>query len=178
MSTEPVAAEGMALVAEACKKSGLLWLDLPGSAQPRPAWHVWAAGAAFVVCGGQEQPLPGLETAEVVAVTVRSKDKGGRLVTWLASCRILAPGSPDWEAAVAELAGKRLNAPDAADQLARWARESAVLRLSPTGELVERPGSMPTDSGAATPVATPAVTTGPLPFVLGRGWRLRRRRAG
>ena len=60
-----------------------------------------AAAAAGLADGG---------TAEV---TVRSKDKGGRLVAWTARVVELAPGSEAWEAAVAELKGKRLNAPDA-----------------------------------------------------------------
>jgi hypothetical protein len=45
-----------------------------------------------------------------------------------------------------------------------------LIRLAPTGQLVDVP---PTDSGAAPPAPTPATTSGPLPFVLGR----RRRRA-
>ena len=46
-------------------------------------------------------------------MTVRSKDKGGRLVAWTAAVTVLEPHSEEWEAAVGELKGKRLNAPDA-----------------------------------------------------------------
>ena len=73
-----------ALVEEATKKSGLMWIDVPGLPQPRAAWHIWHStpehgGAAYLVTGGEgEQPLPGLPEAERVTVTVGSKDKGGR----------------------------------------------------------------------------------------------------
>ena len=65
-----------ALVAEACRKSDVLWISLPGLPQPRAAWHVWFDGAVYLVSGDGEQELPGLEAAETVEVTVRSKDKG------------------------------------------------------------------------------------------------------
>ena len=157
-----------ALVAEACKRSGLLWLELPDRPQPRPAWHAWIGEAAYVVTGGLEQPLPGLESVDSVPVTVPSKDKGGRLVTWRARPRVLEPGSEEWDAAVAELAGKRLNAPDGERQPERWARESLVVRLEPTGELLEGPGRMSADRRSAPPAATSATTAARLPWVLGR----------
>src|SRR3954452_8931307 len=100
-----------ALVEEATKKSGLIWVQCPG-APSRALWHVWHDGAACVVGDRPgEQPLPGLVDGAEAVVTVRSKDKGGRLTTWTARASELAPGSPAWEAAVAELKGKRLNAP-------------------------------------------------------------------
>jgi hypothetical protein len=111
-----------ALVEEATKKSGLIWVRggvpvLDGdavSAPTRALWHVWIEGAAYVVGDGPgEQPLPGLLDGGDALVTVRSKDKGGRLVAWPAKVVELAPGSPEWQTAVTELKGKRLNAPDA-----------------------------------------------------------------
>lgn len=164
---------GAALVEEATKRSSLIWLDLPGAPQPRPAWHAWVDGRAYVVTGGAEQPLPGLEAADVVAVTVRSKDKGSRLVTWMARCQVVEPGSEEWTTAVADLATKRLNAPDGERQPERWARESRVVRLEPTGELLEHPGRMPSDAGLAVPAPTTATTSAKLPWMLGR--RPRRR---
>ena len=70
---------------------------------------------------------------------MRSKDKGGRLVAWPATVVELAPDSAEWEAAVAELKGKRLNAPDGEAMPDRWARECRVLRLEPTGATVRLP---------------------------------------
>src|SRR5260370_28024499 len=72
-----------ALIEEACKKSGLIWVAVPG-ARDRAAWHVWheheGQGAVYVVVGGGEQALPGLADGITVRVTMRSKDKGGPLV--------------------------------------------------------------------------------------------------
>ncbi|MFJ9583270.1 hypothetical protein [Streptomyces acidicola] len=153
-----------ALVEEATKKSGLIWVQGTG-APSRVLWHVWHEGAACVVGDGPgEQPLPGLVDGAEAAVTVRSKDKGGRLTTWTAKVTELAPGSPVWEAAVAELKGKRLNAPDGEAMPERWARECRVLRLEPTGATVPLPDS----SLAATPPATPATTRRPIPAGLPR----------
>src|ERR1700752_4985840 len=107
-----------ALVEEATKKSGLIWVrssgvpahETPGTEAPAQAlWHVWHDGAACLVGDGPgEQPLPGLVDGGNAVVTVRSKDKGGRLVAWTARVAELAAGSPAWEATVAELRGKRL----------------------------------------------------------------------
>jgi hypothetical protein len=163
----------LALVAEACRRSKLVWISVLGR-RPAPAWHVWLDGAAYVVHGRAEQPLPDLDSGATTAlVTVRSKDKGGRLVTWAAQVTDLAVGSPEWDAAVAALHTERLNARDGEEQPARWARECRITRLQPTGEVREAPGAMPEDSGASPPPPTPATTRGPLPFVVGP--RARRR---
>ncbi|MFI6209491.1 hypothetical protein ACIBAI_24380 [Streptomyces sp. NPDC051041] len=162
-----------ALIEEATKKSGLVWVKAPGAAA-RALWHVWHEGAACVVGDGPgEQPLPGLADGAEAEVTVRSKDKGGRLVSWTARVVELAPGSEAWEAAVAELKGKRLNAPDGEAMTGRWARECRVLRLEPTG--VTSP--LPDGSLAEAPVPTPATTRRPVPEAVPR-LLLRRRRRG
>jgi hypothetical protein len=112
---------GRALVEEATKKSGLIWVRGDGPA--RALWHVWHEGAAYIVGDGPgEQPLPGLVDGADAEVTVRSKDKGGRLVAWSARVSELAPRSQAWEAAVGELKGKRLNAPDAERMTERGTR--------------------------------------------------------
>ncbi|MGW2690444.1 hypothetical protein [Streptomyces sp. NPDC001296] len=168
-----------ALVEEATKKSGLIWVEAVPHAgahtQVTPAlalWHVWHEGAACVVGDGPgEQPLPGLTDGGEAVVTVRSKDKGGRIVTWPARVVELAPGSPEWEAAVAELKGKRLNSPDGEQMPERWRRECRVLRLEPRGETLP----LPSDSQAAPPPPSPAVTRRPIPAALPRLLRRKRR---
>jgi len=155
------------LVEEATRRAGLIWLDLPGVGQ-RPAWHVWHDGAAYVVTGGLEQPLPGLLDLRQVVVTVPSKDNRSRLVSWLADCERLAPGSDHWNTVVPVLVAGRLNLPDGQAAPDRWARESAIVRLSPTGEVLSEPGNTSTSSGAAPPPPTPASTVGRLPGRLGR----------
>lgn len=165
-----------ALVEEATKKSGLIWVrgsgtpsPSPGAQEPEPPaqalWHVWHDGAACLVGDGPgEQPLPGLTDGGEAVVTVRSKDKGGRIVAWTARVVELAPESTAWQEAVAELKGKRLNAPDGEAMPARWARECRVLRLEPLA------GTLPLPDGslAATPPPTPATTREPAPAAVPR----------
>ncbi|MFD8701412.1 hypothetical protein ACFV1W_02165 [Kitasatospora sp. NPDC059648] len=152
-----------ALLEEAAKKSGLLWVRADGESQARPLWHAWHDGAVVVVGGGAEQPLHGLTAGAGALVTVRSKDKGGRLTGWNAEVVELAPNGEAWLGAVEELKGKRLNAPDTDAIAERWARECRVLRLQPAGALTERPGAMPDGSHAARPMPTPATTRRPVP---------------
>ncbi|MFJ9696675.1 hypothetical protein [Kitasatospora sp. NPDC101183] len=152
-----------ALLEEAAKKSGLLWVRADGEEQSRPLWHAWHDGAVVVVGDGAEQPLHGLTPGSGAQVTVRSKDKGGRLTGWRARVSELAPGGEAWSGAVEELKGKRLNAPDTDAMTERWARECRVLRLEPAGPLDERPGAMPDGSQAAAPMPTTATTRRPIP---------------
>ncbi|MGW4387207.1 hypothetical protein [Streptomyces sp. NPDC004685] len=162
-----------ALVEEATKKSGLIWVR-GALGTERALWHVWHEGAANLVGDGPgEQPLPGLTDGGAATVTVRSKDKGGRLVGWTARVVELAPHSEGWEAAVAELKGKRLNAPDGEAMPERWAHECRVLRLEPTGTMVA-PSS---EALAAAPLATTATTRREAPAALPR-LLLRRKRRG
>jgi hypothetical protein len=161
-----------ALVEEATKKSGLIWVAGPG-VPARALWHVWHEGAACVIGDGPgEQPLPGLADGGAAEVTVRSKDKGGRLVSWPAKVVELAPGSEVWAATVAELKGKRLNAPDGEAMPDRWARECRVLRLEPAGTSAP----LPDGSLAEAPLPSPATTRQPAPAGLPRLLLKKRRR--
>ncbi|WP_406342646.1 hypothetical protein [Streptomyces sp. NBC_00648] len=176
-----------ALVEEATKKSGLIWVRGTGTAD-RALWHVWHDGAAYVVGGGPgEQPLEGLADGGTAEVTVRSKDKGGRLVAWTAAVSEVAPpssrlrsdrGDPHhgelWETVAAELKAKRLNAPDGEAVTGRWARECRVLCLAP----VEVHTEMPEGSLAARPVETPATTRHPIPAALPKLLLKRKRKRG
>ncbi|GAB2788079.1 hypothetical protein [Streptomyces daliensis] len=167
-----------ALVEEATKKSGLVWVRGP-EGPSRALWHVWHDGAVCLVGDGPlEQPLEGLGLVDggTATVTVRSKDKGGRLVAW--SARVAEPevGGEAWQAAVDELKGKRLNAPDADTVTERWARECRVLRLVPEGEPAQKPGAMPDGSQAAAPLSTDATTRLPQPAGLPKLLFRRRRK--
>jgi len=101
-----------ALIAEGTRRAGLIWLAVPGRDRPVPAWHIWRdpPGAAYVVTGPGEQPLPGVAGAARVTVTVPSKDTGGALVTWTAGVHRVEPGSPEWDVVIGPLAAARLNA--------------------------------------------------------------------
>ncbi|MFB9964558.1 hypothetical protein ACFFOP_18430 [Sinosporangium siamense] len=119
----------MIVIEEGAKKSSVLWISLPGSTRPRLAWHTWHDGAIYVVCGGAEQPLPGLAEAARVRVTLRSKDNGSALTEFDAAVEVVDQATaPE---AVAALAKDRLNAPDAATLTDRWAATVTVVRLTP-----------------------------------------------
>jgi hypothetical protein len=167
----------LALIAEAGKKSALLWLAAEPGGRAYAAWHVWVDGAALVVSGGLEQDAPVLDSIGVdgrVIVTMRSKDTWGRLVTWIGRAETIDPDDDAWPAASTELHAKRLNSPDGEAQPDRWRRESVITRIVPTGELLESPTHMPSGSRRAEPPSSPATTRGRLPFMVGR--RARRRR--
>jgi len=139
---EQLSVADLALIEEAAKKSGLVWLAPAGAAAPAsPAdppqamWHVWHDGAVTLVAGGAEQPLPAYAT----------------------------PGTPDWDAAAAALHAERLNLPEGDPYLDRWTTTSIILRLRPVDALIPPDGT----SGAARPVPTPAVTLGRQPRMLG-----------
>jgi hypothetical protein len=84
----------------------------------------------------------------------------------------LTPESEAWESAVAELKGKRLNAPDGEAMPERWRRECRVLRLEPTGGTLP----LPEDSLAEAPLPSPATTRRPIPAALPRLLLKRRKR--
>jgi hypothetical protein len=180
----------LALVEEATKKSGLVWIAAEPDGTPRAAWHTWFDGAAYLITGGAEQRLPGVVDGASVRVIVRSKDKGGRLVTWRGSVRAIAPGSERWNAVLPQLHADRLNHRDGERQPERWAVESVLLRVEPVADapLLEMAGGVPDLAGAAArapmpsgsgaePVRTsPATTTRRLPRMIGGLPRGRRRR--
>jgi hypothetical protein len=143
-----------ALLSEAGKKSGMLWIDIPGD-RSWPAWHVWLDGTGYVVAGPGEQNLPALPTE--VSVTFKSKDKGGLLVTVPARATVVRPDDEAWEPATEALKASRLNAP-AGDIIARWAADATVYALTPHGDALQGPGSYSQESGRAQPAATPATT--------------------
>jgi hypothetical protein len=159
----PVAA---ALIDEAAKKSDLLWVRAPdGHGRSRPVWHVWQDGAGYVLSGGIEQPVPD-DIVDRAVVTLRSKDKRARLVSFEASVTVLAPESEAWTSIVPALRAKRLNLPDAEQAISRWARECAVWRLDPTGVMLETPDDPSVESHATPPPPTRARSRVPRPLHL------------
>ena len=115
------------LVAEATRRAGVLWLSSPVLA-PALVWHLWHAGAAYVVCGGGEQSLP--DPGPTALVVVRGAS-GARVVQWAATVTAVEPGSALWDEVTPLLAAARLNAPSAQGLPERWAQTSTVLRLAP-----------------------------------------------
>jgi hypothetical protein len=116
------------LVAEACRKSGVVWLTV-GGRPPRVAWHVWHAGADYVLTGGGEQDVPGLAETGTVEVAVRAKSDGSLLVTWQATAEPVEPGSETWDELEPLLRKARLHAEP--DPTSRWRGRSRLTRLLP-----------------------------------------------
>jgi hypothetical protein len=177
---EELTPEQLALVAEGCTRSGVVWLRPDGAPGHRLAWHVWHEGAVYVVAGGGEQELPPLEG--FVEVVVPSKDARSRLATVTARAERLWPGTSQWAAAAQVLAAKRLN--DRSDpahpqeQRDRWARHATITRLEPVALLASGAGPDDAPAGSVVPPRAGS-TTGRLPFHVGgrahRGGRRRRR---
>jgi hypothetical protein len=164
-----------ALIDEAMKKSGLVWLDVGSGPIAQAMWYVWLDGAAYVLTGAGEQPDPGLSAASV-CVLARSKETRSRLVEWTGSAARLDPTDDGWDEVAAALAKARLNLPDPATAPQRWAADPAIaiFRIAPIGPLTEAPGSYPDTGGRAAPVPTPATTAGPPPKVIHRRQTARR----
>jgi len=150
----------LALIAEATKRAGLIWITVPDAAvpggtggavpagpggavpagpggavpdRPRAVWHVWR-DAAYVLTGPGEQDVPGLGDAPLVTVSVASKDTGGLLVRWAARVSRVEPGSAEWSAIIGTLLAGRLNEPEnpgAPSPAERWAQTGSVYRLTP-----------------------------------------------
>jgi hypothetical protein len=156
------------IVEAATKRSGVIWLDVPGADRTQLVWYVWHEGCVYVVHGGAEQVIDGLTTAREAAVSAKSKDTGGRVVCWVGTVERVLPGSGEWDSAVPVLHAARLNPPDGERQPLRWASESIVTRIRPTGELLEEPGALSSDSGAAEPPGSPARSAVPMPRWIGR----------
>lgn len=157
------------IIDAATKKSDLIWLSLPDQRaatgqSTRPAWHLWHQGAAYLVFDGSEQRMPGLAEADSVVVTVRSKDKWGTVVAWRAAVETVPPGSPVWNEVTPLLVGKRLNNRDGDAAPARWAKECVIARLVPTGDLIEEPGNLRSDSRRESPAPSPASTETRVPI--------------
>lgn len=154
------------LVAELGKKTKVSWLRYAGGTHA--VWHLWYDDALYVVSGGDEQPLPGIEQVSSVEVVMRSKDNGGRLVTWVGEASVVPPEDPTWEPVTAALVADRLNLDDLGTAAGVWARSSTVTRIAPTGEVVEAPGDLDDAAHLHAPKPTAATTRGPLPRILHR----------
>lgn len=175
MTDEPLQT---ALVAESIKRASLVWITVPGRSAIA-VWQVTHDGVPHVVVAvdgdGQatEQHVPGLLGAGEVIVTARSKDTGGLLASFATTPEVIGPDAEGYDEAAAALQASRLNGADAATTLASWREHAHVVRLRPTGRLVEDALNPSTELQAVPPVATDATTAPKLPWVLGKRARKR-----
>jgi hypothetical protein len=125
-----------ALVAEAARKSRVCWVAWDAHA-PRLVWHVWHDGA-LVVLSGADQPLPGIDVVGTATVVMRSKDTGGRLVSWTGTVEVVEAGTERWDEHAAALLAVRLNLTDPPAALAEWRAGARIVRLRPLDAADER----------------------------------------
>lgn len=119
------------LVAELAKKSGLVWISYGG--RTRAVWHEWVGDAICVVAGGTEQALPDIAAQQSVTVSLRSKATRALVAEIEATVDVITPESEHWDPVTSALKAGRLNLVDGTEAIERWARESVVVRLVPTG---------------------------------------------
>ena len=132
-------APALALAAELGRRTGVCWVGYQDVTHP--VWHVWHEDALCLVSGGDEQPLPEIDDGALVEVVMRSKDTGGRMLTWVGRADVVRPEDEGWEPVTAALVAGRLNLADTATAAGRWAATSVVRRVVPTGGLGEAPRS-------------------------------------
>ena len=121
------------LIAELAKKSGLVWVSY--ARHTHAVWHEWVGDAVCVVAGGTEQPLPDIEKHQTVTLSLRSKTSRALVAQTGASVEVITPDSEHWASVTETLKSGRLNLTDADHAIERWARESVVVRLVPTGDV-------------------------------------------
>lgn len=119
------------LVAELAKKSGLVWISYAG--RTRAVWHEWVGDAICVVAGGTEQALPAIAAQPTVTVSLRSKATRALVAEVEATVDVIDPTSEHWGPVTSALKAGRLNLTDTSGAIDRWARDSVVVRLVPTG---------------------------------------------
>ncbi|MFP4149714.1 MAG: hypothetical protein ACLFUG_08405 [Nitriliruptoraceae bacterium] len=132
---ESVAASGVLLEAAevALKKGAICWLTIPqrdGSQLTRPAWYVQQGSTLFVLKGGAEQELPGLEHAREVTLTVKSKDVKATLGQMPAGVRVVTDEA-EFERVATMGLGTRLNLRDGEAALQRWKDTCTLVELTP-----------------------------------------------
>jgi hypothetical protein len=121
-------------VMELAKKSSISWIRV--GTQTYPVWHEWIDDAIYVVGSvdgrGGEQPIPDVHDGEHVTVLLRTKGDGDLAAAVETRVEIIGHGSRRWDEVTPVLKAGRLNLPDLATAIDRWARECRVLRLVPT----------------------------------------------
>ncbi len=125
----------MDAVETALKKGSIVWLDIPqrgGAVVQRPAWYVQDGRTIYVIKGGREQELPGLESADQVTVVVKSKDIKATIAELPAGVRVVTD-STEFERVATLGMGTRLNLLDGQDALERWRSECVMVHLTPLG---------------------------------------------
>jgi hypothetical protein len=125
-----------AVLSEALKKSTVVWVQVPGPAgtgdKAVPAWFGTLEGRVYVLTGGSEQHIRGLEDTNRVLLTARSKDLQSLLTTVEASARVIPASDPLFNRLVPVLLPRRLNLRDGDAAADRWRKECTLVELIPS----------------------------------------------
>jgi hypothetical protein len=125
-----------AVLNEALKKSTIVWIEVPGpngtGGKAVPAWYGTLDGRIYVLTGGSEQRIRGLEQAGEVLVSARSKDLQSLVSRIDASARVVPASDPLFARLVPILLPRRLNLPDGEGAADRWRKECTLVELTPS----------------------------------------------
>jgi hypothetical protein len=125
-----------AVLGEALKKSTVVWVQVPGQAgtgdKAVPVWFGTLDGRVYVLTGGSEQHIRGLEDTNRVLLTARSKDLQSLLTTVEASARVIPASDPLFNRVVPVLLPRRLNLRDGDAAADRWRKECTLVELTPS----------------------------------------------
>lgn len=124
---------------KAVSKGEIVWLTVPpattgrrpGKAHTQAVWFLYDGGKLYLLSGPGEQDVPGLADAEEVEITARSKDLRSRVARVRATVRRIAVDSEEFGQRAEKMLAGRLNLPDGDAALDRWARDCAMVELTP-----------------------------------------------
>jgi hypothetical protein len=125
-----------AVLNEALKKGTVVWIEVPGpdgtGGKAVPAWYGTLDGRIYVLTGGMEQRIRGLDQADTVLLSARSKDLQSLLTRIEASARVVPTSDPLYGRVVPVLLPRRLNLPDGDGAVDRWRKECTLVELTPS----------------------------------------------
>jgi hypothetical protein len=124
------------VLSEVLKKSTIIWIEVPGPSgtggKAVPVWYGVLDGRVYVLTGGSEQRIRGLDEAGEVLLSARSKDQQSLLTTVEASTRVIPASDPLFNKLVAVLLPRRLNLRDGDAAADRWRKECTLVELTPS----------------------------------------------
>src|SRR6266545_8005490 len=86
------------VLGEVLKKSTIVWIEVPGpggtGGKAVPAWYGGLDGRVYVLTGGSEQRIRGLDESSQALLSARSKDLQSLVTTVEASARVIPASDP------------------------------------------------------------------------------------
>jgi hypothetical protein len=114
----------------------VVWIEVPGpggtGGKAVPAWYGTLDGRVYVLTGGSEQRIRGLDQSDRALLSARSKDLQSLLTKIEASARVVPTSDPLYARVVPVLLPRRLNLPDGDGAADRWRKECTLVELTPS----------------------------------------------